>query len=115
MLPFRRFIPDVANQGRIVQTLRFYPKVFPCLFSFPFCVDDDGIDQFENVFLRVDVAKGIVVHAAFEIDRIQYPDVIAVAFEHRATFGEDGSFWIGHHIAGMHLHQIGLDEETGFA
>ncbi len=28
---------------------------------------------------------------------------------------KNGYFWIGHHIAGMHLHQIGLDEETGFA
>ena len=53
--------------------------------------------------------------ATFEIDRVQYPDVIAMAFEHCATFGQDGPFRIGHHIAGMHLHQIGLDKEPCFS
>jgi len=63
----------------------------------------------------MDVCEWVIVQTAFEVDRIEHPDLITVAFEHRAAFGENGALGIGDDVAGMHLHQIGFNKETSLS
>ena len=43
---FRRFIPDITDQGRIQKTFRFNPEILRRFFSFPLRICYDGIHQF---------------------------------------------------------------------
>ena len=62
LLLFRGFIPDVADQCAVEQSFGLDPEILAGFFAIPLCVGDDGIDQFQNIFLTADVMERIVPH-----------------------------------------------------
>ena len=68
----RGLVPDVADKGAVKEPFRFYPKILPGFFPVPFGVGNQGIYQFQNVFLAAEIGKGIVFHTFFEVNRVQH-------------------------------------------
>lgn len=98
--------------------------------------DYDDIDQFEDVFLRPDIGEGVVFHALFEVDGVEDLDAVRLiddfptgvphglsvlvqlggaSPQHDPHLGQKLSFGISDHIAAVHLHEGGFDEEPGLA
>ena len=115
LLLLRGFIPDVANQCTVEQPFRLDPEIFARLLAITLCVGDDGIDQFQNIFLTADVMERIVSHGFFEVDGIQDFDLIPGIREHLSALDNNCAFGIGQDIAYLlgHLHQVGLDVKSG--
>ena len=72
----RRFVVDIANQRRVIKALRFHPKIFGALCALALSVDNDGIDQFQNVFLCAQVRKGVIVHTLGKVDSVENGNAI---------------------------------------
>ena len=66
---------DIGNQRRIEQFFGLLPELIAA-FSFALGVGDQRGDEFQDVFLTVDIGEWIVVHTLFEIDGIEYLDPI---------------------------------------
>ena len=111
-LVFRCFVPDVADEGCVVELFCLHPKIFAGLIAISLRVDDDRIDQLEDVFFRPDVGKWVIVHGLTEIDGVQGLDSVAVLLKHLAAFDQHCSFRIGDNIRAVHLHEIGLYEKS---
>ena len=112
-LVFWRFVPDIADEGGIVELFCLDPEILPGLIAISLRVDDDRIDQFEDVFFAADVGERVVVHGFSEVDRIQRLDDITVFLKHLSAFDQHCTLGISDHIGAVHLHQVGLHEEAG--
>ena len=112
-LVFRRFVPDIADEGGIVELFRLDPEILPGLIAISLRVDDDRIDQFEDVLFAADVGERVVVHGFTKIYRIQRLDDIAVFLKHLSAFDQYCTLGISDHIGAVHLHEIGLHEKAG--
>ena len=80
LLLHRRFVPEVADEGGVEQGFRLAPEIVAAL-AVPLRVGDEGRDQLQNVLLAVDVGEGVVVVGLFEVNRVQYLDLIQVPLE----------------------------------
>ena len=76
----RRFVVDIPDERRVKQRLRLAPEVIAG-FSVPLRVGNEGRDQLQNVLLRVEIREGVVVVGLFEVDRVQYLDLILIPLE----------------------------------
>jgi len=106
------FVPDVADEGCVVELFCLYPKIFAGLIAISLRVDDDGIDQLENVLLTADIAERVVVHGFPEIDGVQRLDNVAALFKHFAALHQHRPLRVSHNIAAVHLHQVWLHEKA---
>ena len=59
---FRGFVVDIADQSAVKKPFRFYPKILAGFFPVALCIDNQGVYQFQNVFLAVDIHKRVIVH-----------------------------------------------------
>ena len=74
----------------------------------------------------MDISEGVIVHALFEVDRIEDLDVISTSFQQFACFQNDCTLGISHDngisfafsvlgcLRWQALHDVRLDEESGF-
>ena len=74
----RGLVMDISDQGAIEKCLRLVPERIVA-FSFAFCVRHKGRHQLQDVFFTVDIVKGIVFHALFEIDGIEDGESVMVS------------------------------------
>ena len=65
--------------------------------SFYYQLDDDGIDQFQNVFLRAQIRKGVVVHTLGKVDGIQHFHPVAAPHKELAHLADQTSFRVSNH------------------
>ena len=93
----RRFVPDVADVGRVEQRLGLDPEVLAG-FVLALGVGDQRSDELQDVLLRMDVGEGIVVHGLFEIDGVEHLDAVAVSLEQLSAFDEHLPLRVGDHI-----------------
>ena len=91
-LYFWCLVPDVADEGCVVELFRLDPKIFAGLIAIPLGIENDGIDQFEDVLLTADVRERVVVHGFPEVDGVQRLDDVAALFEHFAAFHQHRTF-----------------------
>ena len=63
-------VPDVPDEGGIVQPLGLDPKILGTLFALPLGVEDQGVHQLQNVLLRADIRQGVIPHGLLEVDEI---------------------------------------------
>ena len=91
-------VPDVTDEGCIVQLFRLHPKIFAGFIAISLRVDDDRIDQLEDVLLTADVAERVVVHGFPEIDGVQRLDDIAALFEHLAALYQHRTLRVGDNV-----------------
>ena len=124
LLIFWSFIIDVADQSRVKKRLGLHPKIIAG-FAFPFRIGNQHRNQFENVFLAMDIREWIVVHRLPKVNRIEHFDLIRLindfAFfiaqrftvfaqlgsaprKQFAAFHKDGAFRVGNDIGAVHLH-----------
>ena len=75
LLIFWSFIIDVADQSRVKKRLGLHPKIIAG-FAFPFRIGNQHRNQFENVFLAMDIREWIVVHRLPKVNRIEHFDLI---------------------------------------
>ena len=94
----RRFVVDIADQGTVEQRFCLRPELITG-FTVAFGVGDQRGDKLQDVLFTVDIGKGIVVHALFEIDGIQDPDLISVFLQGMSALQNDGSLWVSNNIA----------------
>ena len=79
---------DIADEGGIKQRFRFGPELvagFPVALG----VGDQGCHQLQNVFFRVDIAEGVVVHRLLEVDGVQDFDAVIVPEQRHSALGHD--------------------------
>ena len=76
----RRFVVDIADERRVEQRLRLAPEIVAAL-AVPLRVGNEGRDQLQNVLLAVEIREGVVVVGLFEVDRVQYLDLILIPLE----------------------------------
>ena len=62
-----------------------------------------------------DIGKGVVLHALGEIDRIKYLDSVFRPLQELAALYQQSTFRVCDNIAGMELHQVGLDKKPRLA
>ena len=93
----RRFLPDIADQGRVEQPFRFHPKIFRTFFALAFSVANQGIYQLQHVFFRVQIPKRVVFHALGKIDGVQHFHAVAAADKELAHFTDQAALGIGYH------------------
>ena len=126
LLLYGSFIMNISDQRTIEQRLCLHPKIIAS-FSFAFGICDESRHQFQYVLLTMDIGKGIIMHAFFEIDGIEHLNPIwliyhipffilyrfpvfsqfrRTALEHFPTFHQDRAFWIGDYIGTMHLEKV---------
>ena len=67
----RSLIIDISDQCRIEQGFCLDPEIVSG-FSFAFGIGNQSCDDLQNIFLGVDVGKGVKVHTFLEIDRIEF-------------------------------------------
>jgi len=60
-----------------MRTCRTHPKILPGFFPVAFGVGDYGIYQLQNVFFAADIRERVILHAFFEIDRVQHFYLVA--------------------------------------
>ena len=87
----RRFLPDIADQGRVEQPFRFHPKIFCAFFALSLSVADQGIYQLQHVFFRVQIPKRVVFHALGKIDGVQHFHAVAAADKELAHFTDQAA------------------------
>ena len=93
----RRFVPDIANEGRIQQAFRFYPKIFRALFALALGVADQRVYQLQNVLFGMDVAKRVVAHTLGKVNGIQHFYPVAAPHKELAHFANQTSFRVSNH------------------
>ncbi len=69
-----------------MRTCRTRPKILTALAVLALGVFHNAVDQLQNVILAVDVLERIVPHGLFEVDGIEYFDLISTHLKHLATF-----------------------------
>ena len=119
-LVFRCLVPDVPDEGRIIELFSLHPKIFAGLIAVSLRVDDNRIDQLEDVLFAADVREWVIVHGFLKIDRVQRLDRIPVFLKHLSCFHQEGALRIGDYEADRiilrdALHEVGLHKKTGFA
>jgi len=80
LLLHRRFVVDIPDERRVEQCLRLAPEVIAG-FPVPLRVGNQRRDQLQNVLLAVEIREGVVVVGLFEVNRVQYLDLILVPLE----------------------------------
>ena len=65
-----RLVPDVPDEGGIVQPLGLDPEIFTGFFALALGVEDQGVYQLQNVLLAADVGQRVVPHGLLEVDEI---------------------------------------------
>lgn len=88
----RGFVVDISDQGTVEQRLGLCPE-FVTGFTVAFRVGDQRSNELQDVLFAVDIGEGIVVHALFEIDSIENPDLVSVLLKRVAALENDGTFW----------------------
>ena len=66
-----RDIVDIGDERRVKELFGFLPELVPA-FALALRVHHQGRHQFQNVFLRVDIRKRVIVHRLLEIDGIEH-------------------------------------------
>ena len=112
---FRRLIPYVGNQRRIIQFLCLYPKVLTGLLSLSFGVDNNRVYEFQNILFTPNIGKRIVVHGFRKVYGIEDFYLIPALFQHFSAFDKDCAFWISDTIRTIHLHELRFYIETCLA
>lgn len=96
---------DVGNQRRIQQLFGLLPELIAA-FSFALGVGNQRGDEFQNVFLTVDIGEWIVVHALPEIDGIEYLDPIPLFQKRISAFHHNGALRVSDNIGTVALEQV---------
>ena len=111
----RRFVVDIADQCRVVKALRFHPKIFGALCALTLGIDDDGIDQFQNVFLRAQIRKGVIVHTLGKVDGVENGNAVFCPLQKLSHLANQTAFWVSNDIRAVKLHDIRFAEKPCFA
>ena len=85
---------DVADQGAVQKRLCLHPKIVAG-FAVSLGVADQGVDQFQNVLLAVDIGEGVIVHTFGKVDGIEYLDAVVVLLQQSAALDHDAAFRVG--------------------
>ena len=72
------------------------------------------IDQPQGILFVPQVAERVVPIRLLQIHQIEYPDVIALAFQPAAGGQQDLRFWICNYIVGICLQHIGFYIASSF-
>ena len=112
---FRGFIPDIANKGAVKKPFRLHPEILPGFFPVAFGVGDNGIYQFQNILFAAEIGKGIVSHGFLKVNRVQHLYPVPATLQELSALHKHRLFRVGHDIAAVHLHKVGLDEKAGLS
>ena len=82
---------DVGNQRRIQQLFGLLPELVAA-FAFPLGIGNQRGDEFQNVFLTVDIGEWVVVHTLLEVDGIEYLDPIPLFQKRISALHYNGAF-----------------------
>ena len=74
-----RLVPDVADEGGIVQAFGLDPKILGTLFALALGVEDQGVHQLQNVLFAADVRQRVIFHGLLEVDEVQAFDAVSLA------------------------------------
>ena len=107
----RRFIVDISDQRRVIKALRFHPKIFGALCALALGIDNDGINQFQNVFLRAQIRKRVIVHTLGKVDGVENGDAVFCPLQKLSYLANQAAFWVSNDIRAVKLHDIRLAEK----
>ena len=111
----RAVVGEVADERAVEQALRVLPEGVVGRLPLGRGVHDEALDELEHVLLRADVGERVVAHGEREVDGVEGAHVVAVGGEHRAEPADGRSLGVGHEVARVHLHEVGLDVGAGLA
>ena len=77
------------------------------------CGLNEVIDKPQGILLVPDIAEGVVSVRLLQIDKVQHPHIVALAFEVAAGGSQHLHFGIGDHIVGVGLQNVRQDITTG--
>ena len=77
------------------------------------CGLNEVIDKPQGILLVPDIAEGVVSVRLLQIDKVQHPHIVALAFEVAAGGSQHLHFGIGDHIVGVGLQNVRQDIAAG--
>ena len=87
-----RLVPDVPDEGGVVQALGLHPKILGTLFTLALGIEDQGIHQLQNILLAADVRQRVIPHGLLEVDEVQAFDAVSLALQQGSYLVQDGAF-----------------------
>ena len=114
LLLLRGLVMDVADERHVEQLLGVRPKLVAGL-ALPGRVRNEAGHELENVLLRAEVRKRIVVHGLLEVDGVQHAYLVPGTLQKTAGLKHQLTFGVGDDVGAVQLHQIGLDEKPRLA
>ena len=83
--------------------------------DYNFDIGNQNICQLQDVLFRMDVMERVIVERLFEVDGVEESNLILFLFQQMSALDEQAAFGICYDIAGMALHEIGLQKVAGLA
>ena len=108
------FVKDVAHQCAIQQRFGVSPK-WVAAFLPAVGIGNQNICQLQDILFRMNVMERVIVERLFEVDGVEESNLILFLFQQVSALDEQTAFGVCYDIAGMALHEIGLQKVAGFA
>ena len=113
LLILRSLLPQHEDDGLEQRRLRLGPKRVRFMAALGGGGLDEIVHQFEGVLFIPDIAEGVVTVTLCQVDQIQHPDVIALAFEIPTSGQQHLRFGVGDDIVGVGLQDVWLHIAAG--
>ena len=105
---------DVADKRRIEQRFSLDPKIVTG-FALALGIGNQRRDQLQDVFLRMDVGKWVIVHTLSEIDGVQDFQAVMLSLKEFSALDHDAALGVSHDVGTVALHEVRFEPEPGLA
>ena len=113
LLGLRRLLEQHEDDGLQQRCFGLGPERIRLMAVLGCCGLNEVIDQPQGVLLVPNVTERVISVRLLQIDKVQHPHIVALAFEVAAGGGEHLHFGIGDHIVGVGLQNIGQHIAAG--
>ena len=113
LLGLRRLLKQHEDDGLQQRRFGLGPKRIRLMAVLGCCGLNEVIDKPQGILLVPDIAEGVVSVRLLQIDKVQHPHIVALAFEVAAGGSQHLHFGIGDHIVGVGLQNVRQDIAAG--
>ena len=113
LLGLRRLLKQHEDDGLQQRRFGLGPERIRLMAVLGCCGLNEVIDKPQGILLVPDIAEGVVSVRLLQIDKVQHPHIVALAFEVAAGGSQHLHFGIGDHIVGVGLQNVRQDIAAG--
>ena len=84
----RGLIPNVADQGAVIEPFRLDPEIFPGFLALALSIQNQGVYKLQNILLRANIGQRVIFHGFLEVDQIEAFDPVFLPLQECTDFRE---------------------------